>query len=173
LLIVFFLVQQGHLPEPLLYISSFLEQHRRDYYERLQAVRERGEIQEWLQFFLTAVARQANDAVERAELLSDIRERYRRGLSSSRSRASEVVDLLLENPVVSIGRVTGALGITPPGARNLVRQLEEQGWLMSGRGSGRGTKHYWIAHEIMNALQAGQPELHERPAPEQVTGSDE
>jgi len=42
LLIVFFLMQQGRLPAPLLYISSYLEDHRSEYYERLQAVRERG-----------------------------------------------------------------------------------------------------------------------------------
>ena len=56
LLIVFFLMRHGRLPAPLLYLSSYLEDHRPEYYERLQAVRERGKLQEWIQFFLTAVA---------------------------------------------------------------------------------------------------------------------
>ena len=51
LLIVFFLIQQGRLPAPLLYISSYLEDHRPEYYDRLQAVRERGELQERIQSF--------------------------------------------------------------------------------------------------------------------------
>ena len=75
---MFFLIHRGVLPAPLLYISSYLEDHRREYYERLQAVRERAEIQEWLQFFLTAVAVQAEDAVARAEHLHDLRERIGR-----------------------------------------------------------------------------------------------
>ena len=100
-LIVFFLMQQGRLPAPLLYISSYLEEHRPEYYERLQAVRERGELQERIQFFLTAVAAQAEDAVARAEQLVGLRERYRLDLAGSRSRATEVVDLVMENPVVS------------------------------------------------------------------------
>src|SRR5712691_10509774 len=98
LLIVFFLIQRRVLPAPLLYISSYLEEFRREYYERLQAVRERAEIQEWLQFFLTAVAVQAEDAVVRAEHLHDLREGYRLQLARSRSRAVEVVDLLFVNP---------------------------------------------------------------------------
>ena len=93
------------LPAPLLYISSYLEEYRREYYERLQAVRERAEIQEWLQFFLTAVAVQAEDAVARAEHLHDLREAYRSQLAGSRSRAVEVVDLLFVNPFVTARRV--------------------------------------------------------------------
>ncbi|MCZ3387427.1 MAG: Fic family protein [Actinomycetia bacterium] len=64
LLIGLLLHQQGRLTTPLLYLSGYLELHRRECYERLQAVRERGEIQQWLQFFLTAVKRQADDGVE-------------------------------------------------------------------------------------------------------------
>ncbi len=78
LLAVFYLVQQEVLPQPLLYLSPYFEDHRSEYYERLQAVREQGRIQEWLQFFLTAAATQAADAVSRAERLGDVRERYRR-----------------------------------------------------------------------------------------------
>src|SRR5437588_5337539 len=105
LLAVFYLVQQQVLPQPLLYLSAYFETHRREYYERLQAVRERGEIQEWLQFFLTAVAVQAEDAVARAEHLHDLREKYRSALAGSRSRAVEVVDLLFVNPFVTVRRV--------------------------------------------------------------------
>jgi cell filamentation protein, protein adenylyltransferase len=62
LLIVLFLLHRAFLPAPLLYISAYLEEFRRDYYERLQGVRERGEMQEWLQFFFSAVAVQATGA---------------------------------------------------------------------------------------------------------------
>ena len=46
-------------------------------------MRERGEIREWLDFFLTGVAVQAADAVDRAEMLSDLRERYRLALQGT------------------------------------------------------------------------------------------
>ncbi len=98
LLIVLFLVGRARLPQPLLYISRFFEDNRREYYDRLHGVRERGEIQEWLQLFLQAVVVQARDAVVRAEALVDLRENYRQRLRGSHSRAPEVVDMVLGNP---------------------------------------------------------------------------
>lgn len=167
LLIVFFLIHRGVLPAPLLYISSYLEEYRREYYERLQAVRERAEIQEWLQFFLTAVSVQAEDAVVRAEQLHDLRESYRSQLAGSRSRAVEVVDLLFVNPFVTVRGVASALGVTPQGASNLVRQLEDRGWLEMVGQFGRGGRNNWVAPEVFNAVSDPAPPR--RTAPAQLT----
>ena len=76
LLIGLLLHQQCRLTTPLLYLSGYLETHRREYCERLQALRERGEIHQWLQFFLTAVQRQAEDGVDRAGQLVRVRQEY-------------------------------------------------------------------------------------------------
>ncbi len=83
LFIILYLLDKGRLPAPLLYISSYFDQRKGEYYDRLQFVRERGEIREWLDFFLTGVAVQAADAVDRAEMLSDLRERYRLALQGT------------------------------------------------------------------------------------------
>jgi Fic family protein len=157
LLIVFFLIHRGVLPAPLLYISSYLEEYRREYYERLQAVRERGEVQQWLQFFLTAVAVQAEDAVARAEHLHDLREGYRSQLAGSRSRAVEVVDLLFVNPFITVRRGSTALGVTPQGATNLIRQLEGRGWLEMIGQFGRGGRNTWVAPEVFEAVSDPAP----------------
>lgn len=158
LLIVFFLVQQGRLPQPLLYISPYFEESRSTYYERLQAVREKGEIQAWLRYFLRGVATQAVDAVSRAERLADIREGYRRVLAGkTRSRAPEVVDLALANPILTSARVVRELDVTSTGALNLIRQLEDEGWLQMLARRGRGGRQYWVAHEVMEVV-SGDPE---------------
>jgi len=158
LLIVFFLIRRRVLPAPLLYISSYLEQHRREYYERLQGVRERAELEEWLQFFFTAVAVQAEDAVSRAERLHDLREQYRSELAGSRSRAVEVVDLLFVNPVITARGVATALGITTQGAANLIRQLDARGWLQLATTIGRGGRHLWIAGDVYSAISDPAPQ---------------
>lgn len=155
LLAVFFLVEKGRLPQPLLYVSGYLERHRDQYYQRLQAVRERGEIQAWLRFFLTAVRTQAEDAVDRAERLSDLRERYRIDLASTtRSRASEVVDLMLAHPVITASVVADRLSVTHQGALNLIRQIESRGWLDRIGTFGRGGRQFWAAPEIMQVIEA-------------------
>jgi Fic family protein len=152
LLIVFFLMQQGRLPAPLLYLSSYLEDHRPEYYERLQAVRERGELQEWIQFFLTAVAAQAEDAVARTEQLVDLRERYRLAVSGSRSRVVEVVDLVMENPILTASTIERRLAVTNQGAHNLIMQLERRGLIERLGRFGRGGRQFWLAREVFTVL---------------------
>jgi len=90
LLIVFFLVVRGRLPEPLLYLSPYFEARRQQYYDALQGIRERGEFHRWLGLFLDGVRVQAIDAVARAERLADLREHYRSG--SVRRRGAPPID---------------------------------------------------------------------------------
>jgi Fic family protein len=151
LLIVFFLVEQGALPSPLLYLSSYFEQRRSDYTDRLQAVRERGEMQGWLQFFLHGVEVQATDAVARAERLADLREGYRHQLAGTRSRAAEVVDLLFENPIASAPAVAASLGITGQGAKYLITQLEERAILRPFEAV-PGRRNTWLAEAILDIV---------------------
>src|SRR4030042_274909 len=66
LLITLFLIERGILPTPLLYLSAWFEATRRDYYGRLARVSHRGEWEAWLLYFLNGIARQSEDAVDRA-----------------------------------------------------------------------------------------------------------
>ena len=92
LLITLFLVEREILPRPLLYLSAFFEAARRDYYEGLQGVTERGDWEGWLQHFLNGVARQSEDALGRAakmnRLLTAWRQSICRSLGSSKKSAA-------------------------------------------------------------------------------------
>lgn len=151
LLIAFLLVERELLPQPLLYLSDYFERHRSDYYDRLQAVRERGGMPDWLDFFLAGINEQAAEAVRCAEELVDLRETYRTRLSGSRSRAVEVVDLLFQNPLLVAGRVATELNVTGQSAINHLRRLQDEGIVhelpeFPGRSKG------WVALEILRTL---------------------
>ena len=135
----------------MLYLSGYFESHRSEYYDRLQAVRERGEMQEWLQFFLTAVATQATDAVDRAEQLVDLREEYRQRLVGRRARFPEVIDLVFANPIITSQRVARALDITDTGAKNLIRGLAEVDILVEGTPTRRRKKR-WVGTDVLQIL---------------------
>ena len=151
LFIVLYLVQQGRLPAPLLYLSNYFERYKESYYDRLQYVRERGEIDAWFDFFLRGVALQAADAVQRAETLADLRENYRSLLKGNRSRAAEVVDLLFASPVITVRHVQGTLSMSQPGAANLLRTLTEAS-IVREIGEGPGVRHRWFADDILRVL---------------------
>ncbi len=149
--VVLHLLQENRITAPLLYLSAYLEQHRTTYYERLQAVRERGAVQEWLEFFLTAVSTQATDAVARAEELIDLREDFRYRLRGKRSRAAEVVDLLFANPVMTARIVVDRLGVTTQGATLLLKQLVEVG-ILDAPPSDPGRRSRFSSQPLLHAL---------------------
>jgi Fic family protein len=151
LFIVLYLVQQGRLPAPLLYLSNYFDLRKDDYYDRLQYVRERGEIVEWIDFFLRGVAVQATDAVDRAEVLADLREKYRFALKGRRSRAAEVIDLLFANPILTVRFVQRTLSLSQPGATNLLRTLTDLG-ILTEVGDKPGVRYRWFAEEVLDAL---------------------
>lgn len=151
LFIILYLVDRGRLPTPLLYFSSYFDQRKEEYYDRLQFIRERGEIHEWLDFFLAGIAGQATDAVNRAEDLADLREKYRLALQGSRSRAIEVADLLFANPILTVKAVQKRLEVSQPGATNLLRTLTAAA-IVREVGEGPGTRHRWFADDILRVL---------------------
>jgi len=151
LFIILYLVHQRRLSAPLLYLSNYFDARKEEYYDRLQYIRERGEVNEWLNFFLRGVEVQAKDAIHRAETLADLREKYRTTLKGNRSRAPEVVDHLFANPVMTVRHVQRMLGVSQPGATNLLRVLTDVG-IVREVGEGPGVRHRWFADEILSVL---------------------
>ena len=164
LLIAFLLVEQQLLPNPLLYISAYFERRRSDYYDFLQAVREQGALREWIEFFLTGVTTQANEAVSVAEKLVDLRERYRGTLAGDRSRAHEVLDLTFLNPVLTTGRVSSTLNTTVQSADNHIRRLEQAGIVAEVAGI-PGRSKRWVSLDVLRAIDPAAPAGLPRPPP--------
>ena len=154
LVIGLFLHAQGRLTTPLLYLSGYLESHRQEYYDRLQGVRERGEMQEWIQFFCTAVTRQARDGVDRAGRLVRLREQYTTQGARLRSRAAELVPLLFGNPFMTTARAEQALGVANQGARKLLAQAEQLGWVEQVGTVGKAGRIVWVARDVLDIMEA-------------------
>lgn len=154
LLIGLMLTAEGRLSRPLLYLSGYLEAHRSEYYERLQAVREEGDIDAWFQFFFRAVKSQADDAVNRASTLVELREKFQTQCRLDRSRVSALIPLLFTNPFITVDRARRAVGGTGQGVRNLIEKAVAYGWLRQLGTMGRGGKFYWVADEVLAVIDA-------------------
>jgi DNA-binding IclR family transcriptional regulator len=72
-------------------------------------------------------------------------------LQGSRSRAIEVADLLFANPIMTVRAVQNRLGVSQPGATNLLRTLTAEG-IVREVGEGPGTRHRWFADDILRVL---------------------
>ena len=126
LLITFLLVHNGILHRPLLYLSLYLKRHRLEYYDRLMAIRDEGDWEGWLRFFVRGVAATAEEATLKARaivrLIEDQRaEIQERGLSPN---AFRLLDLLYQRPFVHVNLVSEALGVSFSTANGLIDQFQ-------------------------------------------------
>jgi Fic family protein len=151
LLISLFLVERSILPAPLLYLSAFFEATRREYYDRLRAVSERGEWDAWLQYFLNGVSRQSEDALGRAQRINDLLAGWRRALAGAGSRAAlTLVDCLAENPFWTVKRAAGRLGVAYTTAQRAIEKLESLSILKLTAGAKRD--RVYCATDILGIL---------------------
>ncbi|MGV3619283.1 MAG: Fic family protein [Archangium sp.] len=141
LLIAFLLTEKQALQKPVLYLSHFFKKHRAEHYERLQAVRDRGDWEGWLTFFLRGVETVATEAVDTARQILALREEHRGVISERLSRGAgnghKVLERLFEKPIISVNDVKAMTGTTFAAANTLVSRLVEVGILQELTGYAR------------------------------------
>lgn len=120
------------LPEPLLYPSGYLKQHQAEYYRRLTAIREEGDWEGWLAFFLEAIARAAEASERNIIALATLINADRRKLVDS-PRATpashRLFELLPVMPRFNVEQARQRLDTTFPTANAAVKLLEALGIL--------------------------------------------
>lgn len=144
LLITFLLVERGVLQKPVLYLSHYLKKHRETYYDRLQAVRDRGAWEPWLEFFVRGVEEVASEAAATAQRIQRLRERHREAIASATGRAAihghRVLDHLYRHPIVSAKQVAVVTGLQYDASNKLVAEFERLGILHEITGQKRNRR---------------------------------
>lgn len=141
LLIAYLLYQREILETPVLYISHYFKRHRAEYYDRLQAVRDEGDWEGWLRFFLTGVQETAREATDTARHIVELREAHR-GLITERfgrvaGNAHKVLEQLYEKPIITVQDIVQLTGVSYPAANNLMRKFVDHGLLYEITGNAR------------------------------------
>lgn len=156
LLVPLILIDRGVLQVPLLYLSAFFERERDTYYDLLLATSQQGDLEPWLDFFLTAVTVSARDAEERTVRLVELQTRVREDLLGQRVPVSVVRlgELLASRPVVTVSQAAELLGVRFPTAQRAIGALVERGLLVEVTGRSRG--RVYVANAILEAVY-GEP----------------
>lgn len=133
LLITFLLCEQNILQRPLLYISYYFKKNRTEYYDRLQAVRDSGNWEDWLKFFLRGVYEVAQEAAATARRIVNLKEEHRQLVLSKMGRRSGNAVALLESlyfrPIFNVEHAAEITGLSYPNANTLIKNLSEVGLL--------------------------------------------
>lgn len=130
-LVTLLLLHAGVLRQPLLYLSLYLKRHRSTYYRLLNEVRETGDWERWIEFFLDGVSQVAEDAAATADRLSRLFREDRERLVGAAGRAAGSVvllhDALKERPVLSLQSARERAGVSFTTAARAMRVLEDIG----------------------------------------------
>lgn len=143
LLIAALLEHWNLLAEPLMYLSGYLKQHQAEYYRRLSAIRNEGDWESWVAFFLEGVAVAAADAEKSIIAIASLIAADRRKLlqfSKASPATHRLFELLPMMPRFTVERVRRRLATTFPTANAAVQALERLGVVteVTGRKKNRG-----------------------------------
>ena len=133
LLITFILCFEGILHKPLLYLSHFFHMHRLEYYEHLQRIRDEGDWESWLKFFLRGVNEVAQEATTTAMKIVQLREKHRDIIAAYFSRSSgsayQLLEYLYKRPIITANGVTKVTNLSYSNANKLAMKFQELGLL--------------------------------------------
>lgn len=140
LLIMLFLKEKNILAYPTLYISYFLKKNRIEYYDRMMDVRLKGTFEQWIKFFLKALAESAQDAVDTIDSLAALHEKNAarvQKVKSSRKTAVKVFDYIEMHPIIDITKTSVELDISFNTAAKAINILIELGILRQTQNASR------------------------------------
>jgi Fic family protein len=156
LLTTFFLYWKEVMHRPLLYLSYYFKKNRQEYYDRLNMVRNTGNYEQWVDFFLKGVVDIANSAMDTARRILELQSRHRRLLwekKISSPIAVGILEQLFFTPVVSIGQTAERFDISYQAASTIVSQLEKAGILRETTGRKRDKR--FVYNDYLDILTEG------------------
>ena len=149
LLITLFLMEKKVLSSPALYISYFLKSNRVEYYDRMTEVRNKGNYEQWVKFFLRAVAESAEDAILAVNELHKLHnENYEKiqELGRAKANAIKLFEYIEHNPIIETQKTADALGLSYNTVATAIKNLCALGILNKSKGELRGKTFAYTAY---------------------------
>ncbi|MGG5372083.1 Fic family protein [Enterococcus sp. AZ196] len=130
LLIILFLLEKKVIQAPILYISLELKRNQYEYYDRMMAVRNTGNYEQWVKFFLEVVTHAAKNATNKINQLSKLIESDRKKIADEHYKSSTVKNIyefLLSQPLVTVNGLAKYFDLGFATINNAIKQLETLG----------------------------------------------
>lgn len=135
LLIVLYLLENKVIKTPSLYLSYYLKENRIEYYDRMSAIRDTGNYEQWIKFFLDGIYYSGQSAIETANQVIELRNTNIQMLESQNYsvRRLETMMTLFEyievHPIIDIAKTANDLSLSYNTVAANVRRFEDLGIL--------------------------------------------
>jgi Fic family protein len=162
LLITFVLCVDGIMHEPMLYLSLYFKTHRQAYYDHLQLVRETGDWEEWLQFFLKGVIVTANQAVTTAQTILNLFTGDRKKIEATGKPAASALIVhhyLQKHPTIDSKKIVENCNLSLPTTIKSLNHLTELGIVKEITGKARNK--IYVYHKYLDILNEGTAPIQE------------
>ena len=156
LLITFLLCAADALQEPIMYLSLYFKSNRQRYYDLLQAVRETGDWETLLEFFLTGVKETSEQAASTARQILALFEADRRaieGLGRPAASALQVHQFMRKKPIISIPATAEQLSLSAPTVTKAIEHMMKLGILREITGKQR--RRLFVYDRYLSILNQG------------------
>ena len=150
ILAVLYLVQQGLLDIPVLYLSRHIMRTKPDYYRLLRAVRERDAWEEWIVYMLTAVEETARQTLRMVGAIQGALQDYKgRIRADHKFYSQDLINTLFLHPYTKTEFVERDLGVSRLTASKYLEALTAGGFLRKER---VGRANYYINVALSSVL---------------------
>jgi len=166
---ILYLVSNGLLNLPVLYLSRYIIQHKSDYYRYLQEVRDQDAWENWVLFMLDAVSVTARQTIAQIisirDMIQDYKHRIRKQLP--RIYSQDLLNNLFRHPYTKISVLQRELNVSRLTATRYLDKLAEAGFLEKHR---YGRTNYYLNTPLIN-LFVNLPRVSNSMSPEQIESS--
>ncbi len=151
---ILYLIQEGLLSLPILYISRFIIRNRQQYYNLLQETRDKNNWESWIIYMLEAVEKTSIETVLTVKAIKDLMLRLKLRIRTEEPRmySQDLINNLFRHPYTRIKLLENELGVVRLTARKYLEKLCDMNILFKVK-VGRG--NYYINHELFDLLKEG------------------
>lgn len=155
LLIILFLIQEKLLSSPVLYISCFLKMNRVEYYDRMTEVRNKGNYEQWIKFFLSVIAQAADDAIETIDRITQLHNRstemFKELSAVAEPKVLKLFEYIEKNPIIDTQKTANVLGFSYNTTAKYIDYLCEKGILKQTAKAGKANVYSY--EDYLNILR--------------------
>lgn len=149
---ILYLILNDLIEIPILYLSSYIIEHKTDYYRLLNQTNTTGEWEEWILFMLKAVEVTSLQTIEKINSIRNLLNQTIEKVQNSTPKIykKELVELLFEQPYSKIEFVVNQLQVERKAASRYLKELEKIGVLKAQR---VGRETLYINTELIERLK--------------------
>ena len=141
LMITLYLVSEGILDKPLLYLSLYFEKNKDLYYDNLSRVRTHNDMLQWIKYFLVGIEQTATLAVDTLSNILKLKESLENEMRSTLGRRSSsalnLLTALFKEPIITIDQAAKICKLSYKAANDLVTKMQESNYLKEVTGQSR------------------------------------